>query len=113
MTTAKKKKAPTKTEIAKGLAEKIDAHLKRFQKDNKINWGRRWDATAKHWVPDPNGARPYYNAAAVGNRHRVWVVYITYQSGSYLSIADATRYLAWLDDGNEGRHYEALREVSP
>lgn len=104
-------KPPTKTEIARDLAEKIDAHLQRFEKDNKVNWSRRWDKTTEHWVSDPNGVRPYYGARAVGNRHRVWVIYVTFQSGSYLSIEDAEKYLAWLDDGNEGRHYEALREV--
>ncbi len=112
MTAATKKaKPPTKTEIASGLAKKIDVHLQRFEKDKKINWNRRWDKAAGGWVPDPRGVSPYYGAHAVGNRHRVWVVYITYQSGSFISIEDAERYLAWLDDGNEGRHYEALREA--
>jgi len=47
-----------------------------------------------------------------GDRHRVWVIYITYQGGSHLSIAEAMKYLVWLNNGNVGRHFEALRVAS-
>jgi hypothetical protein len=106
---AKKPKPPTKTEIAHDLGEKINAHLKRFERDPKINAGKRYDDKKKTWVPDKHGVYDYYGARAVGNRHRVWVIYVTYQGGRYLSIEDAQKYLAWLDAGNVGRYYEVLR----
>jgi len=88
----------TKTAIAQDLAKRIDAHLKRFEQSPKINAVRK------------EGTRSYYNAYAIGDRHRVFVKYVHYQGGSHLSIEDATKYLAWLDAGNVGRHYEALRK---
>lgn len=100
----------TKTEVARQLGRKIDAHLKRFEQSPSINMGRRLDESKK-WVSDPKGHRPYYGAGARGDRHRVWVSYVTYQGGSHLSIEDAEKYLAWLDAGNVGRHFQALREV--
>jgi hypothetical protein len=104
-------KGPTKTDIARDLASKIDVHLKRFERDPKINPSKRFDQEKKVWVPDNMGVRDYYFARATGIRHRVWVIYVMYQSGSYLSIEEAQKYLAWLDTGNVGRHFEALREV--
>ena len=114
MTVAVKKSAkpPRKTEIAAGLGQKIDAHLKRIEKDPVLNPGRRLDKDQKEWVPDDRGVRSFYGARAKGDRHRVWIIYVTYQSGSYMSIEDAETYLAWLDAGNVGRHFEALRELS-
>lgn len=106
-----KTKAPTKTQVALDLAKKINAHLQRFERDPKINPGKRYDDAKKKWVADPMGVHDYYCAGASGNRHRVWVRYITYQGGSYLSIEDAQKYLAWLDAGHVGRHYEALKEA--
>ena len=35
---------------------------------------------------------------------------VNYQGGNHLSIEDAAKYLAWLDSGNIGRHFEALRK---
>jgi len=101
----------TKTAVAHELAQKIDAHLKRFEKSPKINPGKRFDKDKKKWVPDEMGVRDYYGAYARGDRHRVWVLYVTYQGGRHLSIEDAEKYLAWLDAGHVGRHYQALREV--
>jgi len=100
----------TKTEIAREIAQKINAHLQRFEKSPKLNPGERYDQKTKKWKRDPSGLRNYYGAHARGDRHRVWIVYITYQGGRHLSIEDAQKYLAWLDAGNVGRHYEALRE---
>lgn len=100
---AKKAKAPTKTEIAAQLGQKIDPAL---------NPGHRYDKERKEWVPDPMGVRSFYGARAAGDRHRVWVIYVTYQGGSYLSIEDAEKYLAWLDAGNVGHHFAALREMA-
>lgn len=112
MRLAKETKAPTKTEIAQDLASKIDAYLKRFERDPKINPGKSLDKGTKTWVPDEMGVRDYYGARASGDRHRVRILYVTYQGASYLPIEDAQKYLAWLDDGNIGTHYRALREVT-
>lgn len=100
----------TKTVLADELAQKINAHLKRIEKSPKLNPGKRYDKERNKWVRDPNGLRDYYGAGARGDRHRVWIIYITYQGGRYLSIEEAEKYLAWLNAGNVGRHYESLGE---
>ena len=117
MTTAKKPakkpaKQPTKTEIAAVLAQKINTHLQRIEHDKTLNPGKRFDKDEKTWVPDEKGARSFYGAHSMGDRHRVWIIYVTYQGGSYLPIEDAETYLAWLDAGNVGRHFAALRGAS-
>ncbi len=104
-----KKKPPTKTEIARDLGARINAHLQRFRGDPKINPGKRYDKTAKTMVPDALGSRDYYGAKAYGDRHRVLVSYVAYQGSKYLSIEDAHKYLTWLDAGNVGTHHEVLR----
>ena len=105
-------KAPTKTktEIAAALAQKINAHLQRIEHDQALNPGRRFDKDQKTWVLDESGVRSFYGARSMGDRYRVWIIYVTYQGGSYMSIEDAEKYLAWLDAGNVGRHFEALRD---
>lgn len=110
--TAKKVKPPTKTEIAAQLGQKIDAHLKRIENDPVLNPGHRYDKERKERVLDPMGVRSFYGAGAKGDRFRVWVIYVSYQGGSYMSIEDAQKYLAWLDVGNVGHHFSALREMA-
>ena len=89
----------------KELAAGIDAHLKRFEADPVIN--------AK---VERGGSklRPYYGTGAGywGGRY-LQVQYISYQKPSTLSKAEAEAYLAWLDAGNVGRHYEALAALTP
>jgi len=83
----------------KELAPRIAAHLKRFEADPKINRGG-----------EGHEARPRFWQAGAGSSGRyVFVRYIAYQGNTFLSRDDAARYLAWLDAGNVGRHYEALR----
>ena len=101
-----------KADIAAALGQKIDAQLKRIEKDPLLNLGRRLDKDRKEWVPDEMGVRSFYGARAKGDRHRIWIIYVTYQHGSYISIEDAEKYLAWLDAGHVGRHFEALREMA-
>jgi hypothetical protein len=103
------KKLPTKTEIARDLGEKINVHLQRFQRDPKINPSERYDNTTKTWVSDEHGIRKYYGAKALSDRRRVTIVYVSYQGASFLSIENAQKYLAWLDAGNVGPHYEVLQ----
>lgn len=87
----------------KEIASRINAHLKRIEADPKLNPYDR-----------PGGCRPYYMAGAWAAGRWVGVKYVSYQGFRNLSKADAERYLDWLDAGNVGRHYEALRgEVTP
>lgn len=82
------------------VGQQINAHLKRFEADPEIN------------AVDPKRkTRPFYQAGAWVHCGKVSVVYIGYWGSSRLTLEDAERYLEWLDTGNVGRHYEALREV--
>jgi hypothetical protein len=98
-------KSPTLTEIA----SRISAHLQRFERDAVINAERFY--SDQHGKRVPMG-RAYYSAGASRAGSRVRVRYIAYQGGRTLTRSEAERYLAWLDAGNIGRHYEALREPS-
>jgi hypothetical protein len=106
---ASKKKPPTKTEIAHDLGARINVHLRRFERDPEINPGKRYDKETKAYVLDERGSRDYYGARACGVRHRVLVAYVTYQGSHYLSIEEALKYLAWLNAGNIGMHYEVMK----
>lgn len=94
---------PTKTELARDVALKINAHLQRIERSPTLNPRRRSDQDS-----DALGTYSYFDAGATGVRHRVWIRYVSYQGGSYLSIEVAQKYLAWLDAGHVGRHYEVL-----
>lgn len=79
------------------IATRINAHLKRFEGNKQINRLHRSSRT-----------RPYYYAGAwMGLDAWVHVTYVSYQGGSNLRRAEAERYLAWLDAGNIGTHWEA------
>lgn len=96
------------------VAEKINEHLRRFERDPQINIRRKYDRETRAWVvvepKDPSGLGLYFNAGAypTGNG-RVGVVYICYQGASTLPLAEAEVYLAWLDAGEIGRHYDQQR----
>jgi hypothetical protein len=79
------------------IADKIRAHLKRFEADPAINEKRR-------------GLSSYWTAGAGASGRYVYVQYIAYQGSTALSKADALAYLAWLDAGNVGRHYMVKAE---
>ena len=100
----------TKSAVADELGQKINRHLKRIEGDPKLNPGKRFDKEKDAWIPDEMGVRDYYGANARGDRHRVRISYIAYQAASFLPIEDAQKYLAWLDAGNVGSHYEALKD---
>lgn len=91
----------------KELAARIDAHLKRFEKDPVINEER--------FYPHPrtgektSAGHPYYYAAASASGRWVSIHYVAYQGNSSLTKAQAIKYLDWLDDGNVGRHSKAFR----
>lgn len=82
------------------IAAKIGAHLKRFEADKLgVNKDDRGDGT---------GCRPYYIAGAGVAGRYVWVRYVSYQGAQHLTREEALAYLAWLDAGNVGRHFQAL-----
>ena len=82
------------------IARRINAHLKRFEADAAIN------------IVTPGSIRRFYNVGAGRSGNRVWVTYVSFQGGAGLKKADAMRYLAWLDAGNVGCHYEGLRKAT-
>lgn len=81
------------------IAQRIDAHLKRFEHDPMINErdARIGGVTKLFW-----------KAQSYSNGRRVRVTYISYQHTSSLTKADALTYLAWLDAGNVGRHHTVI-----
>lgn len=86
----------------KELAARIKAHLSSFEADPVINADSKGNG---------KGLRPYWNSSAhYGGGPKLSVMYVSYHGNSMLSKGDATRYLAKLDAGFVGRHYEALKE---
>ena len=85
------------------IGVRINAHLNRFEADPVIN--------ALHEV---RGSRlsPYWHVGAAQSGRFVYVTYVSYQGQTHLTKEQAEKYLAWLDAGNVGRHYEALRAIS-
>ena len=75
------------------IADRIAAHLQRME----LAHPRRGKADCL-----------YYSANAWPAGNRVGVRYVAYHPASNLTKRDAVEYLAWLDAGNEGRHYTAL-----
>ena len=51
----------------------------------------------------------YWNPTSYRGGSRVMVKYVAYQYQSSLTRDEAERYLAWLNAGNVGRHYEAFK----
>ena len=106
---AKPVKQPVEPLTLKTLATRIGEHLRRFERDPKINVRHRYDREAGEWREDPNGVGDYYMANAHSNGRRVSVVYISYQGPSKLTRDRAVAYLAWLDAGNVGKHFDMER----
>lgn len=88
---------------AKQLAARIDAHLKRFEKDPEINQYDPGDSRRSE-------LRPYWTAGSWASGRYVRVVYISYQGSSPIPKQEAAVYLVMLDGGFVGRHYEAFRK---
>ena len=89
------------------IAARIDAHLKRFEADKS---GVNVERTYSNNRGQASKLRSYFGAGSgyAGGRY-IFVRYVCYQDGSHITKEEALRYLAWLDAGNVGRHYEALR----
>lgn len=86
----------TLQEIAKG----IDRYLRRFEADPEINK-----------VRPPKTISPYYQAGAWSSGRWVGVRYVAFQGQTFLTKQEATDYLAWLDEGNVGKHYLMISEA--
>ena len=82
------------------IANRIAAHLARFEKDKTIN------------KPFGTGVKPYYFASAYRGGRYVCVRYVAYQLTSSLTREEALAYLAWLDAGNVGTHRDVRREAA-
>mgnify|MGYP001562938722 CR=1 FL=1 len=89
----KKKAEPTLTEIA----ERINTHLARIEANPKLN----------NFKPGVGGDL-FKSHARRGGRF-VRVKYKSYWTTSSLARVEALAYLAWLDAGNVGMHYEQQR----
>lgn len=85
------------------IAAQISTHLKRFEADKKIN---AVDPSRKMAIP------PYVAAMAYSAGGWVHIVYVSFQGSTNISRSDAARYLAWLDAGNVGRHFDCWRDPS-
>ena len=79
------------------IAAKIQAHLDRFAADPGINAKR----------PE-KGGMIYYDRpdAVVADGNNIHVTYHAARGYRILTEVEARGYLAWLDAGNVGRHYE-------
>ena len=75
------------------IASRIDAHLKRFAVDPAINK-----------IAGRHGEAGYYHSSAYTAGRYVRVRYVSYRNTVSLSKPAALAYLAWLDDGNVGKH---------
>jgi hypothetical protein len=93
------------------IAKRINAHLKRFESDPVINA----DKVHTNLRGQESRLKPYYCAGAAASGRYVFVMYVAYQGEIHLTKDEALRYLAWLDAGNVGKHWEALKasEGSP
>lgn len=76
------------------IAQRIDAHLKRFERDKVIN-----QANVKYHTT------PYHQACAWAAGGWVGVRYVAYQGNVSLTRQQAVQYLEWLDAGNVGKHW--------
>ena len=100
-----------KRPMLKELAQRIREHLARFERDPKINAHKRFDKAKAKWVPctAAEGHGQYYMAGACVTGRYVAVSYVSFQGTTHLTREDAERYLAKLDAGKVGRHFELLK----
>lgn len=87
----------------KEIAEKINAHLKRWEADPVIN---------KNTKPDRSGSSDYYDARAWASGARVGIQYIGYQGFSHMSKAEAEEFLSLIEGGYVGKHFHVVGKFS-
>lgn len=81
------------------IAEKINAHLRRMAADPAIN------------VEIRPGYHQFYEPWAGRSGNRCFVTYVAYQGPTGITKSQAIRYLASLDNGYVGRHFELEKRV--
>ena len=96
---------PTKTKrrTNEELAQRISAYLSKWEAD-RGGVNKSLDGKA-------GGLRWYYNAGAHAAGRYVRICYVSYQGSRALTKDEAELYLAALDDGFIGTHYEAFRKL--
>lgn len=85
------------------VAAEINEALKAWEKDPEINA----PIEGRGMV-----TRPFYKPYCGASGTRVFICYVLFQGGISISRSEAETYLAWIREGNFGRHYAALREAS-
>lgn len=96
----------TQTFHAEQLAYAINGYLEEFEAMHAPG--------SPVLVPTENKRVEFFGAGAISRGNgRVQITYISYQGESLLTIEEAERYLAWLDKGYIGRHFEALKYDGP
>lgn len=85
------------------IAKRISNRLKWLEKNDNPTMPGNHDGSLKR----------FWNAGAYRAGRYVKVWYVSYQGGRNLTFDEAERYAQYLEDGNNGRHYEALRTASP
>lgn len=87
------------------IADRIHAHLVRFENDPEIN---------KRINKRPGGNRipPYFQAGAWVSGRYVSVRYVSFHPSHNLSKAGAIIYLEWLDAGNVGKHTSTWKKAA-
>lgn len=79
------------------IALRLTAHLKRIEADPALN-------------PPKDGVRDYFGACARCAGSRLMVTYSLTFAEHRLTKAEALAYLAWLDAGNVGKHWQMQKE---
>jgi len=82
------------------VAAQILRHLKRLEAD------KEWNAP----TAERGGHHKFWCVNCYQAGARVMVTYVSFQGAISLRKDEATRYLAALDGGLKGRHWEALKE---
>ena len=80
----------------KKIAARIDAHLHKREKEPAIN------TVTSSIYP----VRRFFQTNAYASGNRVYIIYRAYQGFRSLTKAEAMAYLAWIEAGNVGEHYE-------
>lgn len=80
------------------IAKRIDKYMKRFEADPFVN---------REPISRLNS---YFQACAIRAGRYVRVRYLAYDRNYHLSRSEAEEYLAWLDAGHVGKHYQMLAE---
>ena len=78
------------------IAERIHAHLKRFEADPKIN------KLSKR----PMRLHIFYEPSAIASGSRIGIRLKRYHDYSFITKQSALEYLAWLDAGHVGGFWE-------